>query len=173
MLQYAMTNWNAPLLKWNPKAVPRVEDGHLGAFSVERKFHFHEGVDLYCKDGSSVFAVESGTVVAVRQFTGEALGHTWWNDTHAVFVLGETGIVVYGEISPKVAVGDTIDASREIGTVVQVLKKDKGRPMAMLHIELRAPHHDDSLSPFDWSKDLKKPVWLLDPTPYLLTIGTK
>ena len=43
--------------------------------------------------------------------------------------------------------------------------------MDMLHLELRQAHHPQSLSLFDWSKNMARPDWLLDPTPYLLNIS--
>ena len=81
--------WSAPIANWNANTLPRAEDGHPGAFGVERRHHFHEGVDLYTEQGGPVFAVEAGVVVALTPFTGQALGHTWWNDTDALFVHGE------------------------------------------------------------------------------------
>lgn len=38
---------------------------HLGAFSARRKFHNHEGVDIYCDDGTLVRAVEDGEIVVI------------------------------------------------------------------------------------------------------------
>ena len=67
-------------------------------------------------------------------------------------------------------VGDTVRPGQLIGRVVRVLKVDKGRPMDMLHLELRAASHPDALTLFDWAKDLPRPDWLLDPTPHLLAI---
>ena len=163
--------WSAPIANWNANTLPRAKDGHPGAFGVERRHHFHEGVDLYTEQGGPVFAVEAGVVVALTPFTGQALGHTWWNDTDALFVHGESGIVVYGELhAADVRVGDTVRPGQLIGRVVRVLKVDKGRPMDMLHLELRAASHPDALTLFDWAKDLPRPDWLLDPTPHLLAI---
>ena len=165
------TPWKAPIAAWNPAALPRAETGHPGAFGIERTHHFHEGVDLYTEQGGPVFAVEAGTVVAITPFTGLALGHTWWNDTDAIFVQGDSGIVVYGELQASVQVGDAVRPGQEIARVVRVLKKDKGRPMDMLHLELRDAHHPQALTLFDWSKDMARPEWLLDPTRHLLGIA--
>lgn len=73
---------------------------HPGAFGVRRANHIHEGVDLYCPEGTPVSAVEDGLVVAVIDFTGENAEppSPWWHNTKAVLVEGETGVVVYGEI---------------------------------------------------------------------------
>ena len=164
------TPWKAPIATWNPDALPRAETGHPGAFGVERLHHFHEGVDLYTEKNGSVFAVETGRVVAITLFTGAALGHIWWNDTDALFVHGDSGIVVYGELKASVQVGAVVRPGQEIGRVVRVLKKDKGRPMDMLHLELRDARHPQALTLFDWTKATARPEWLLDPTPYLLGI---
>ena len=33
---------------------------HPGSFAFERRYHVHEGVDLYCREGEPVYAVEAG-----------------------------------------------------------------------------------------------------------------
>jgi hypothetical protein len=139
---------------------------HPGAFGVKRKFHTHEGVDLYAPEGTVVFAVETGTVVAVKPFTGPHAGPTLehWLDTWAVFVEGPSGVVVYGEIKPWCAVGVQVDAGMPLGHVIPVLRKDKGRPRAMLHLELR--EHGNTAD-IEWLDDLH-PDGLFDPTPFLL-----
>lgn len=163
--------WHPPIAPWHPQKVPLAHQHHPGAFAVERLHHFHEGVDLYTSPNAPVFAVEVGRVVAITLFTGPALGHTWWNDTDAIFVHGKSGLVVYGELrAVGVHVGDIVRPGQEIGRVVRVLKKDKGRPMDMLHLELRDVAYADALNVFDWSKHTKRPAWLLDPTPQLLAI---
>lgn len=138
---------------------------HPGAFAVQRRHHVHEGVDLYAPAGTPVFAVEAGEVLAVRWFTGPALGHSWWLPTHAVWVAGASGVVVYGEIAPQVMVGQRLQAGDRVGTVVPVLIQDKGRPMSMLHLELRAP---GSVEDLEWFVAHARPQGLRDPTPSLL-----
>ena len=84
---------------------------------------------------------------------------------------GASGLVVYGELRTNgVQPGDWVRPGQIVGHVVQVLKKDKGRPMSMLHLELRDADHPDSRRAFDWAKDKARPDWLWDPTPYLLAI---
>lgn len=162
----------APIASWDPQSVPQYP--HLGAFQAHRKFHIHEGVDLYTTEHAPVFAMEDGVVLDVRAFTGDALGHTWWNNTDAVYVHGNSGIVVYGELVPMgVHKGGYVRRGEQIGCVARVLKKNKGRPMDMLHLELRDPRHSNALSVFEWSHGLEKPVWLLDPTPLLMSIPKK
>lgn len=138
---------------------------HPGAFGVRRKHHTHEGIDLYAPVGEQVYAVESGKVLAVKQFTGAAVGSPWWNDTFAVWIEGETGVVVYGEICPYVLPGQEISAGYTIGYVMRVLKKDKGWPTSMLHLELHTP--GDTSAP-EWLIHEEKPAVLLDPTPHII-----
>ena len=137
---------------------------HPGAFAVRRRHHVHEGVDLYAPAGTPVSAIEAGEVLAVRWFTGPALGHSWWLPTHAVWVAGASGVVVYGEISPQVTVGQRLAAGDLVGTLVPVLTRDKGRPMSMLHLELRVP---GSVEDIEWLDAENRPLALRDPTPWL------
>jgi murein DD-endopeptidase MepM/ murein hydrolase activator NlpD len=142
---------------------------HPGAFGVVRTHHIHEGVDLYCAAGTPVSAVEAGVVVAVVPFTGPAAGSPWWLDTQAVLVEGESGVVLYGEISAETEVGATVDAGQRIGQVVRVLRNDKGRPTAMLHLEL---HVAGTRNSFGWPLSGPCPATLQDPTPKLLEVVT-
>ena len=138
---------------------------HPGAYAVERRHHVHEGVDLYCLDGTQVTAVEPGRVVTVGFFTGPAAGYPWWNDTHVVLVEGPSGVVAYGEVEPVVQVGQVLQTGDTVGKVKTVLKKDKGRPMSMLHLELHEP--GTRICP-EWPAGAEKPPTLRDPTEHLL-----
>ena len=140
---------------------------HPGSFGFARRFHTHEGIDLYCGDGETVRAVEHGVVVAVLPFTGPKAGSDWWLDTDAILVEGASGVVVYGEIRSFVSVGDELRAGEPLGNVTQVLKTDKGRPMTMLHLEL---HEMGTRDVYEWSPGGEKPPSLLDPTPHLLAM---
>jgi hypothetical protein len=155
-----MTFWLQPLRSYFVPIPP-----HPGAFGVQRKHDMHTGVDLYTKDGTSVYAVEDGIVVAVEHFTGEWDGTPWWNNTDCVLVEGKSGVVCYGEIVSRFKVGDVVSCGDRIATVVRVLKEDKERPdiaghrPSMLHIELYRP-------------GTRKPATslgpeVLDPTSYL------
>src|SRR6185369_11326283 len=81
---------------------------HPGAFAAVRAHHVHEGVDLYCPEGTCVTAVEAGEVVAIVAFTGPRAGSPFWLDTDAVLVEGPTGVVVYGELAPSVVLGASV-----------------------------------------------------------------
>lgn len=139
---------------------------HPGSYAFERKFHIHEGVDLYCDEGTDVFAMEKGRVVGVIPFTGEQDGTPWWHDTDAVLIEGESGVIVYGEITahPDLKLGDMVKAGQILGQVKTVLKKDKGRPMSMLHLEF---HKYGTRQPQEWAVGQSKPKTLQDPTPLL------
>jgi len=151
--------YHAPLSPMPDIPVPN----HYGAFGVKRRHDVHRGVDLYCEVGSTVCAIESGTVVHVDpHFTGPEDDTPWWNPTEAVYIEGDTGCFCYGEIRITRCAGVLDDEKREqlkdeeffkelpfffkegdevkagdgLGTVLQVLKEDKGKPMSMLHMEL-------------------------------------
>ena len=107
-----------------------------GRFGTERKYDVHTGLDIYCEEGQEVYAIESGIVVGFCQFTGQFAGSPWWKDTWALLVKGESGVILYGEIRPKMIMNMFVNKGDEIGKVKRVLKKDKGLPMTMLHLEL-------------------------------------
>lgn len=144
---------------------PVPEPPHLGAFGTTRKFHTHEGVDLYTPEGTPVRAVEPGLIVTVEPFTGPDAGSPWWYDTMCLMVEGASGVVNYGEITPaQLQPGTIIQQGAIVGWVKQVLRKDKGRPMSMLHFEL----YDHGVKePVEWKPQTSRPRRLLDPTPLL------
>ena len=109
---------------------------YQGRFGAMRKHDYHTGLDLYCEEGTPVYAMESGTVVNVCNFTGKNAGSEWWNDTFAILIEGKSGVILYGEIIPLFYPGVQVQTGQLIGYVMTVLKKDKKLPMCMLHIEL-------------------------------------
>ncbi len=125
-----------------------------GRFGVRRKHDRHTGVDLYCDPGEPVYAMDPGVVVQVGVFTGEAVGSPWWNETNYVAIRNVHLIIVYGEISSNLQVGDHVVRGQKIGRVVRVLKHDKGLPTTMLHLELYNEKFD---GPVDWSLDAEQP----------------
>lgn len=148
---------------WPLQSAPVWPD-YPGTFGAVRTHDIHTGVDLYTGVGERVLAVEEGVVVKIENFTGESAGSPWWNETKAVLIEGPTGVVCYGEIEPSVSVGDTLAQGAVIGHVLQVLKKNKGRPQTMLHIELYEFGHRETLI---WSLGDPQPSALRDPTPFL------
>ena len=163
--------WNFPLKNYT-HTVPSTSN-HPGSFGAIRKYDIHTGVDLYCSEGELVYPVELGTVVKIEIFTGVRAGSPWWEETWAVWVEGKTGLVVYGEINPHVAVGDTISSLNTVlGAVKRVLKKDKGLPTSMLHLELYNKHMSD-ICVWTWDLGKDQPKDLLDPTFYLINASTE
>jgi len=137
-------------------------DNSQGLFGAIRKHDIHTGIDLYCEKHDIVYAIEDGVVVNVCVFTGPGAGLPWWNDTKAVLIEGKSGVILYGELDTELMIGDLIKEGDMIGMILTVLKKDKGLPMNMLHLELyeRGYRGDGEI----WRIGEDKPKFLLDPT---------
>lgn len=145
-------------------------NNHQNHFGAKRKFDHHTGVDIFAPEGTSVFSVSDGKVVDVGVFTGPHAvpPMPWWNETFYVMVETESGIVYnYGEISPVVSNGDDIKVGDLLGTVMTVLKKDKGLPMSMLHFEMYVKYPGICAV---WNHDQPMPDLLLDPTDFLKSL---
>lgn len=164
--------WQLPIRKNEVSGVP--VGSHLGAFGAVRKHDRHCGVDLYCEDGTDVFAVEDGFVVSIEDFTGSKAGCDWWLDTKAVKVEGPSGVVCYGEIFPNswLVVGDRVYKGSLLGRVTPVLPPEKlrsdidGHSCSMLHLQIYKHgtlHCSTEVGPID-----ELPEEMIDPTPYLL-----
>lgn len=160
--------WYFPLINCNGIPI----NYHPGAFGFKRNSNYHTGVDLYTDDNEPVYAVEDGLVVKIDYFTGPNAGSPWWEETWGVMVLGESGIVNYGEVTfdSKALIGDKVQMGQKIANVKRVLKKDKfrsdipGHSTSMLHLELYKFGADIEF--IDWED--KKSPFLLDPTPHLI-----
>lgn len=139
-----------------------------GRFGAVRRHDVHTGLDLYCPPGAPVAAMEAGTVVAVEPFTGAHVpppdSSPWWRDTWAVLVEGPRGVIVYGEIHPAVRPGDPVAAGQILGEVIPVLRRDKGRPTAMLHLEWMRPGARQTRW---WRHGEPPPPELHDPAPLM------
>jgi len=147
--------------------MPEIPVGqHDGAFGFTRKHDVHTGVDLYCNPFDKVYSIEKGVVVAIIDFTGSKADSPWWNDTRAILIEGNSGVVVYGEVKERegLKVGDNVECGEMIGEVITVLQKDKGKPMTMLHMELYKHGTKDVVW---WKLGKEKPASLLDPTKIL------
>lgn len=142
-------------------------DQHPGSFGYVRTHHQHEGVDLYAPEGTPVFAVEAGKIVSILDFTGEKVGSPWWNDTQSVMIEGASGVVNLGELIAlsSLKVGQYVQAGDLIGYLTPVLKKFKGRPQTMLHLELYQHGQREAM---EWTQK-EKPKTLLNPTSFLLS----
>jgi hypothetical protein len=139
-----------------------------GMFGYVRKHDIHTGVDLYCEPGSIVYAIENGVVVAIEDFTGPEADSPWWNSTKAILIEGTSGVICYGEVEPSVECGSLVLAGESIATVQTVLKKNKGWPMTMLHMELYKPRTTKTVW---WKLNEKQPEELLDVTVLLKKKG--
>lgn len=140
-----------------------------GGFGFERKHHVHEGVDLYVPEGTSIYNMCTGTVAYIGRFTGPAVGSPWWNDTWCVMIETPFGTFNYGEIQPNknLAIGEHVPAGSRIGNVISVLKKDKGRPMSMLHLEMYNRWCKQAVPITEWPLNAPRPKGLGNVTPML------
>lgn len=156
--------WRWPLPGVSREALPAAQSP--GSFGARRRHDVHTGVDLHCDEGQRVCAVEAGAVVAVEEFTGPEAGSPWWLPTRAVLVEGASGVVLYGELTPRegLAVGITVARGELLGQVTRVLRHDKGRPTTMLHLERYATGSRASVW---WRLDEPRPEALLDPSELL------
>lgn len=139
-----------------------------GVFGAVRKHDIHTGIDLYASEGESVFSMCLGDICDFGQFTGAAVGSPWWNDTFYVAIKQESKVFLYGELkslSFRVEIGEPVSSNTLIGNLGTVLKKDKGLPTSMLHLELYEA--DKYKGPVTWNLNEHKPDGLLDPTPYI------
>ena len=160
------------ILPLDPMPPVPIGPEHPGSFGINRHQHVHTGVDLYAPHGAPVRAIEAGRIIKIDWFTGPSIDMPWWNDTRAVYIEGETGVFNYGEIQelPKWNVGDNVQEGDYVGHVLTVLKKPKGRPMSMLHLELYDHGFTDTWR--EWKIGDPKPEHLKDPTPLFLAHHT-
>lgn len=144
---------------------------HPGSFGFVRKNHTHEGVDLYCEEGDFIYCAEEGIFQGYCLFTGEEVGSPWWNTTYSAIIKHKDFVGVYGElipIAPNVPTGYPVNPGYILGMAVPVLKKNKGRPMTMLHFEM---YNEDITECADWKPNTPQPSNLLDPTQYLIDLA--
>ncbi len=155
--------WRWPLLG-APKPPPSTDSP--GSFGAMRLHDRHTGIDLYTDPGTEVYACEPGVIVGIEKFTGPDAGSPWWHTTRALLIEGESGVILYGEIDPcrELCLRQRVARGTLLGTVLRVLKNDKGRPHTMLHLELYTPGTRESTW---WMLGDSKPHTLLDPTELL------
>jgi len=134
-------------------------------FGAKRKHDHHTGVDLFCQENEEVYSMYDGVVTSVIEFTGFSES-PWWNDTQAVMIYHPEiqKTFLYGEVLTKIKPGRTVKAGQEIGRVKTVLKKDKGKPMTMLHMECYKGLQTKAVW---WYHDTECPKNLEDITKYL------
>lgn len=154
-------------------------NSHPGAFGNSRKFNYHEGVDLYGKEGDWVHAMKDGVVISNERFTGASIGHPWWLETDAVTIKSDTEYFVYGELKSHLKVGDTVKMGEKIGELVPVLPPEKIRTdipqhsNVMLHLEKWNFKYNPEIGWRAWTTRENRPEWLEDPTNDLIQALTK
>lgn len=154
-------------------------NSHPGAFGNARKFNFHEGIDLYGREGDWVLAMKDGVVISNEPFTGPSVGHPWWLPTDAVTIKSDTEYFVYGELKSDLKVGDEVRMGQKIGELVPVLPKEKIRAdipqhsNVMLHLEKWNFSYDPLKGWKPWLTREDRPSWLEDPTDDLIFALTK
>lgn len=149
----------------------QIPPGDEGSFGKVRESDVHTGVDLHCPEGTPVYAIEDGVVVAVDDFTGveesgpdAEYGYLY---TQAVMVEGHSGVVTYGEVVPSVKKGNRVKEGDEMGLIANIFPLDYKGPcpsVAMLHFELYKP--STKITTW-WNKGEDQPESLLDPTSLL------
>lgn len=153
-------------MKWPLKnttpSIPAI--GSVGDFAFRRSFYYHPGIDLYCPIYTIVEAIEDGVVVNIEHFTGAEANppSPWWNDTWAVMVEGQSGVIGYCELQydSRLTVGAVVRSGDIVGSIIPVLKKDKGNGTTMLHFE----HYTaGTRAHVTWVLDTPQPNELLDP----------
>lgn len=158
-----------PLLNKEPAIVPV---GSVGDFAFRRSFYHHPGIDIYAANGQPVQSIEDGVVVHIEHFTGEQANppSPWWNDTWAIMIEGQSGVIGYCEIlvDPWLDIGEKVKAGDIVGHVIPVLKKDKGNGTTMLHLELYEPGTTNHVT---WVLDTEKPKELKNPRDLLEKIA--
>ena len=151
-------------------------------FGAVRKHDIHTGIDIFMHEDASVHLPFDGVVVKIGNFTGnnaEPTPSPWWNDTQYIIVKHnmrygqlEQIFVLYGEIEVDKGIkeGDTLTEGSFIGNIVEVLKKDKGRPTSMLHVEI---YDECPNAPAVWHLNEAHPSNLYNPFLFLTMCQVK
>lgn len=166
-----MSNWLFPLTKCSGIPI----NYHPGAFGFKRRDKYHTGVDLYCQEGDPVFAAEKGLVTSVEKFTGPWDNSPWWLNTECILIQGNSGTICYGELVPKVSVGQYVLEGDIIGNITPVIPPERirkdipGHSCSMLHLEFYVGFYSKAST--SWEQG-RKELNLVDPTINLLNAKT-
>ena len=178
---------------WPLNTEAKIFPDYPGTFSAIRMYDIHTGIDLYCKPGTEVIAMEPGIVVGIEAFTGEHVPgehkSAWWNNTFVVLIHGNitNQIFAYGEISSfykNIKLDAYVEQGTPIGRIdVPVLKNKKQRPITMLHMEQYSElpygytgsffNIGDISATAYWPLNAEKPMALMDPTNTLLNLSNE
>ncbi len=158
-----------PLHRISP-SVPQSDS--VAAFGHRRSYYFHPGVDLYCAENTYVVACEAGRIVNIEEFTGTHATppSPWWNTTYSILIEGKSGVLGYCELHPAAYLKQdmTIEEGDFLGTIIPVLKRDKGNGTTMLHFEQYVPGTFEHVT---WHHEEPRPASLVDPTDFLRKVA--
>lgn len=156
---------------WENQCIGFPSEKHPGCFGFKRKHHYHEGIDFYVPLGHRIYSGWDGQIVSVFQLTGAAVGSDWWEDSWACMIQSDSYYWMLGELSFETIIvhpGENIRKGQFIGCVGKVLKKDKGRPQTMLHLQCHTLNSQQDDWAALWSDYKQKPNGLIDPTVCLM-----
>lgn len=144
----------------------------VAAFGHRRSYYFHPGVDLYCAENTYVVACEAGRIVNIEEFTGTHADpqSPWWNTTYSILIEGQSGVLGYCELHPAAYLKRdmVIQEGDFLGTIIPVLKRDKGNGTTMLHFEQYVPGTFEHVT---WHHEETRPANLVDPTDFLRKVA--
>lgn len=145
-------------LKVKPNNNYESGSGRFGA-NRDNGTRLHSACDLYCNEGTEVYAMESGKVVNVYDF---------YLGTKAISIAGSL-LIRYGEITPLVKAGQTVKE----GQLIAKVKRCKGLNQAMLHLEVFSNPLDKSSLTVKENKPYQRRKDLMNPTDILLKLEEK
>lgn len=161
------TKWKNPL----PNCTWSLPCGkyHPAGFGARRTYNLHTGIDLFCEHMQPLAAVEAGKIINITDFSKNK--KPWLNRTRVILIEGQAGVVSYCSVLERngLKIGQTVMAGEIIGNVIRINKKKRKNDICMLHIELYAHGVKNRKT---WSYFFPKPLQLLDPSKYLLSIIT-
>ena len=160
--------------------------GTPGSFWEDRGDRWHCGIDIYAPKGSDVVTIEGGKVTDIGLFTSSSQT-PYWNTTYFVFIQNIEGkMCKYAELQDAtVRIDEQVHPGQLIGHIGQVVnskrvpdkspvyiqKLVKKKRFTMLHFELYkgTPPLSKKYLGGNWYGS-KKPIYLANPTFYLLAI---
>ena len=149
-------------LKEKVSSYLKINDAKFGSRREAGK-RLHAGCDLYCPEGTLVYAIGDGVVWEVSK--------TFYAGTGAISIIHNDRIVRYCEITPtkELKAGMKVGEGCILGTV----KRCQGVKQPMLHIEMYTdPKRRDSLTDLN-RLPFKRRNDVFDPTKWLESLEVK
>lgn len=140
-----------------------------GISKISGTMRYHAGCDIYCKDGTPVYAVNDGIIFnSTTKF---------YYNVGSVEVVHANSIVRYGEIipNPKLRTGDKVKEGDLLGWVKQIYtdSKTKMNVPPMIHFEMYSDKSNkgplSDLSDDGFRRGTARRQDLMNPTPFLTT----